>query len=65
MEIHGRNGVYFKAFVKNVLTDQLLVTFEHELEQERVVAFNDVRYVFSQNLFHCCWNPPINNLRLP
>lgn len=43
VEVHGRNGVYFKAFVKNVLPDQLVVSFEHDPQQERFVPFSEVR----------------------
>ncbi|ELU01237.1 hypothetical protein CAPTEDRAFT_123630 [Capitella teleta] len=43
VEVRGRNGVYYKAFVKNVCNEDVVIMFENNSRQEQKVPFGDVR----------------------
>ncbi|ESN93894.1 hypothetical protein HELRODRAFT_88144 [Helobdella robusta] len=43
VEVVGSNGVYYKAFVKNVYDDKLSVTLETDPSEEKIVSFSEAR----------------------
>ncbi|XP_062570562.1 RNA-binding protein FXR1-like isoform X1 [Saccostrea cucullata] len=43
VEVCSPNGIYYKAFVKNVYEDEILVSFENDWQPEQRVKFSNAR----------------------